>query len=158
MVTLRELLPPESAFEDELLLPFERRQHSRLRVHLQSGREAAVLLPRGTRLRDGDRLGGVDALGQRVQVRVVAAPEEVYRVTGPDLVRAAYHLGNRHVPLQLGEGFLRLQRDPVLREMLRGLGFHVADEVAPFEPEPGAYGGGHRHGDGEAGSHGYHPH
>lgn len=139
MVTLRELLPDGAPFDDELVLPFERRQHSRLRAALASGREVAVLLPRGTILRGGVRLGGVDADGRPIGVRVVAEPEAVARVTGPALIRAAYHLGNRHVPVQLGDGFLRLERDPVLRDMLDRLGFTVEDEVAPFEPEPGAY-------------------
>jgi urease accessory protein len=73
----------------------------------------------------------------------------VMRVTADTpvrLMRAAYHLGNRHVPLQIGEGWLRLEQDHVLMEMLLGLGgIRVENENAPFEPEAGAYGGGHRH-------------
>jgi urease accessory protein len=59
---------------------------------------------------------------------------------------AAYHLGNRHVPLQVGDHWLRLEQDYVLKEMLLGLGMSVGEKFAPFEPEAGAYGGGHRHG------------
>lgn len=139
MVTLNELLPDGAPCDDELVLPFERRQHSRLRAELASGREAAILLPRGTLIRGGLRLGGFDGDGRPVAVRVVAEPEPVARVSGPALIRAAYHLGNRHVAVQLGDGFLRMERDPVLRDMLLRLGFTVEDEIAPFEPEPGAY-------------------
>ena len=83
-------------------------------------------------------------------MHVVAAPEAVYQVTCGtplDLVRAAYHLGNRHVPLQVGDNWLRLGADEVLRDMLIGLGAQVVAETVPFEPEAGAYGGGHKHGD-----------
>lgn len=153
MITLRAQLHDAGPCDDELALPFERRQHSRLRVTLGSGREAAILLPRGSRLRGGDCLWGEDADGRAVRVRVVAAAEEVYRVTGEPLVRAAYHLGNRHVPIELGDGFLRLGRDTVLRDMLRGLGFSVIEEQAAFDPEPGAYGEGHRHGGDDAHAH-----
>ena len=145
MITLHALVQDDHACDDELALPFERRQHSRLRATLASGREVALFLPRGTILRGGDRLRGEDPARNEVRVRVVAAPESLHRVTGHPLIRAAYHLGNRHVPVELGDGFLRLERDAVLREMLVGLGFEVAEELAPFEPEPGAYGGGHRH-------------
>ncbi|AKU92436.1 urease accessory protein UreE [Vulgatibacter incomptus] len=145
MITLREILPREGGVEDEVVLPFEQRRHSRLRVVLASGRDAAILLARGASMRDGDRLGGSDASGALIAVRVIAAPEDVYRVTGDGLIRAAYHLGNRHVPLELGDGFLRLERDPVLRELLEGLGFEVAEAREGFDPEPGAYGGRHGH-------------
>ncbi|HEY0839814.1 MAG TPA: urease accessory protein UreE [Vulgatibacter sp.] len=137
---MRELLPVGAPFDDELVLPFERRRHSRLRARLASGREVAVLLPRGTVMRDGVRLGGADSDGRPLGVRVVAEPEAVARITGSALIRAAWHLGNRHVPVQIGDGFLRMERDPVLRDMLERLGFSVEDEIAPFEPEPGAYG------------------
>jgi urease accessory protein len=72
----------------------------------------------------------------------------VMDVTAPDaptLTRAAYHLGNRHVPLQVGDGWLRLEQDHVLKDMLLGLNVTVQELQAPFEPEAGAYGGGHRH-------------
>lgn len=159
MWTLLERLPSAGSVDDEVVLPFDRRQHSRLRVSLVSGREAALLLSRGTMLRHGDRLGGTDTAGKPIAIRVVAAAEEVYVVRGEPLIRAAYHLGNRHVPLELAEDHLRLERDPVLREMLVGLGFSVTDEVLPFEPEPGAYGQGHGHGHGrDAGHLPSHPH
>lgn len=129
---------------DRLVLPFDLRRRSRLRVRLASGVEAALLLPRGAHLHDGDLLQADDG---RI-VRVEAADEAVMTVTAPDpvaLARAAYHLGNRHVPVQVGSGWLRLIQDHVLEHMLDGLGVTVLHESAPFEPEHGAYGGGHHH-------------
>ena len=81
-------------------------------------------------------------------IGIEAASEDVSTVHHEDpvmLARAAYHLGNRHVPLQVGDGWLRYQHDHVLDDMVRGLGLAVKTETAPFEPEAGAYGGGHGH-------------
>ena len=128
-----------------LTLPFEQRQKSRLRTRLDSGEEVGLFLPRGTILRHGDRLRATD--GRVVEVR--AAPETVSTAHTADsllLARAAYHLGNRHVALQLGPGWLRYQHDHVLDGMVWELGLVVVCEQAPFEPEAGAYGGGHHHG------------
>ena len=116
---------------------------------LESAIDAGLFLPRGTVLRGGDVL--VDEHGH--DILVLAAQEALYEVTAADdvtdphfdLLRAAYHLGNRHVPVQLAPGRLRLERDTVLREMLLRLGLRVTEIVATFEPEAGAYGGGHRH-------------
>jgi urease accessory protein len=144
MLHITELLDHADRYDDRLILPFDRRQKSRLRVRLESGEEAGLFLKRGTILRGGDSLRASDA---RI-VRVVAAEEPVMRVTADtpvQLMRAAYHLGNRHVPLQIGAGWLCLEQDHVLKEMLLGLGVSVENENAPFEPEAGAYGGGHRH-------------
>lgn len=130
-----------------LTLPLEQRVKSRLRVRLDDGREAGLFLDRGSLLRDGDCLAGDDGL----VVRIRAAAETVSTVRCEDalrLARAAYHLGNRHVPLQIEPGRLRYQHDHVLDEMLRGLGLEVSVDLAPFEPEPGAYGehgGAHHH-------------
>lgn len=82
-------------------------------------------------------------------VEVIPADENVLRVTAShqhDLLRAAYHLGNRHIPVELGTDYLHLEVDPVLSDMLRQLGVNVAQALLPFEPEHGAYGGGHKHG------------
>lgn len=144
MLHIAELIAPGALHDDRLILPFDRRQKSRLRVRLESGDEAGLFMERGTILRGGDRLRANDG---RV-VQVVAANEPVMLVTADtpiQLMRAAYHLGNRHVPLQVGEGWLKLEQDHVLKEMLIGLGVYVAYRDAPFEPEAGAYGGGHRH-------------
>lgn len=126
----------------ELILPFELRQKSRLRTTVASGEEIGLFLPRGSILRDGDCLQADDG---RV-VGVTAAPEDLIEVRCADadaLARAAYHLGNRHTPVQVGVGWLRLAADEVLAAMLRGLGAVVTPVRAPFEPEPGAYAAGH---------------
>ncbi len=137
---------PSAAATETLVLPFESRRKSRLRTLLASGEELGYLLPPGSVLRQGDKLLGEDG---RV-VEVVAAEEPLLEVRAADatqLARAAYHLGNRHVAVQVGEGFLRLAPDHVLQAMLAGLGCQVTEVAAPFEPEQGAY-GHHHHGDG----------
>jgi urease accessory protein len=128
---------------DRVELPFELRQKSRLRTRLASGEEAWLLLARGEILRGGDLLL---ADGERV-IEVVARPEALLHVecdTPQGLARAAYHLGNRHVPVEVGAGYLRLAFDHVLQQMLAGLGARTAPIDAPFEPEAGAY-AGHTH-------------
>ena len=140
-----ERLSADLPAQATLTLPFEQRQKSRLRTRLDSGAEVGLFLPRGTVLRHGDRLRAAD--GRVVEVR--AAPETVSTSRTDDpllLARAAYHLGNRHVALQLGPGWLRYLHDHVLDGMVRELGLEVIGEQAPFEPEAGAYGGGHHHG------------
>jgi urease accessory protein len=127
-----------------LVLPFDARQKSRQRAKLDTGEEVALALPRGEILRGGDLVVASDG---RV-IEVVAATERLLHVecaTPTELARAAYHLGNRHVPAEVGEGWLRIAADHVLEEMLRGLGARVGPAEAPFEPEAGAYGAGHRH-------------
>lgn len=155
MIHLTERIAVAGHIDDTLELPFDQRQKSRLRVKLASGQEAALFLTRGIILRGGDLLKSEDGLdGKSMVVQIVAAQEPVYNVIAPslrELMCAAYHLGNRHVPLQIGDGWLRLEQDYVLKDMLLGLGMQVAETFAPFEPEAGAYGGGHRHGhDGDA--------
>jgi len=140
-----ERLNADSPAQATLTLPFEQRQKSRLRTRLDSGEEIGLFLPRGTVLRQGDRLRTAD--GRVIEVR--AAPETVSTARTDEplrLARAAYHLGNRHVALQLGPGWLRYLHDHVLDGMVRELGLDVIGEQAPFEPEAGAYGGGHHHG------------
>jgi urease accessory protein len=128
----------------QLKLPFESRQKSRLRAKLASGEEVALILPRGEILRGGDLVTGSDG-----RIFEVASENEkllhVECATPAALAKAAYHLGNRHVPVEVGEGYLRIAPDHVLEEMLKGLGAKVHPVEAPFEPEAGAYGGGHRH-------------
>ena len=138
-----------SAGARRLTLRYAERCKSRLRVTLDDGTDAGLFLPRGTVLRGGDVL--LDDQGLAIDVR--AAREPLYEVTASveskdaqfDLLRAAYHLGNRHVPVHLSPGVLRLERDPVLKELLLQLGLRVIDIDAIFDPEAGAYGGGHRH-------------
>jgi urease accessory protein len=141
----------EPTVKDTLSLSYDRRRNSRQRACLDGGEHIALMLPRGTVLREGDVLR---CEGGRL-VRVRAAPECVSRVTSkdaPQLARAAYHLGNRHVPMELGNGFVAYLHDHVLDDMIRGLGLTIAVVDAPFEPEPGAYGHGGDH------SHGAHDH
>lgn len=129
---------------ERLVLPFETRCRSRLRARLASGEETGLMLARGTVLRGGDRLETRDG---RV-VEIVAAPETLMEARSADpgrLALAAYHLGNRHVPLQIGRGWVRFAADHVLRDMLSGLGFEVSVVTTAFEPEGGAYGPAHRH-------------
>ena len=123
----------------ELTLPFELRQRSRFRALLSDGGEVAVIMPRGTVLRGGDLVRLSDG---RVAI-VQAAPEPVTTAFSGDprtLARAAYHLGNRHVQLQVGDTWLRYLADHVLDEMSEALGLRIFQEHAPFEPETGAYG------------------
>ena len=137
---------PRTAYKLEvkgqLKLPFDSRQKSRLRTKLVSGEEVALLLPRGEVLRGGDLVTASDG---RV-IEVLAEPEKLLHIEADSLPRIAYHLGNRHVPVQVGEGFLRIAADHVLEEMLKKLGAKVREVEAPFEPEAGAYAGGqHQH-------------
>ncbi len=142
MLIVQKRVPPQSAFDAELILPFALRQKSRLRTTVEGGEEIGLFLERGTVLRDGECLQADDG---RV-VRVIAAAEYLLEVRCKDaaaLARAAYHLGNRHTPVQVGTGWLRLAADDVLAGMLRGLGAAVTPVRAPFEPEAGAYAAGH---------------
>ncbi len=142
IVTDQELAP--NAF---LSLPIDSRIKSRLRVSLDDGRDAGLFLPRGHILRGGEKLKSQCG----VIVEVKAAAETVSSVYCNDpylLTLVAYHLGNRHVPLQVEPGWVRYQHDHVLDEMVKGLGAEVTVEQASFEPEGGAYGGksgGHHH-------------
>ena len=126
----------------QLKLPFESRQKSRLKAKLVSGEDVGLMLPRGEILRGGDLVTASDG---RV-IEIVAQPEKVLHIETKELAKVAYHLGNRHVPVQVGENFLRIAEDHVLEEMVRKLGAKVSHVEAPFEPEAGAYaGGGHQH-------------
>jgi urease accessory protein len=130
--------------EDELILPYDLRQKARQRVTLRSGREAGLFLPRGTTLRHGDLLGTEDG----ARLNVVAADEQVSiaRVGDPlRLAKIAYHLGNRHVAVQILEDRLIYLHDHVLDNMVRGLGARVTVSRQPFEPQEGAYHGGADH-------------
>ena len=132
-----------------LKLPFELRQKSRMRTRLESGEDAWLMLPRGEILRGGDVVRATDG---RI-VGVIARPEQLLHVTCATpqaLARVAYHLGNRHVPVEVGAGYLRLAFDHVLENMVRGLGANVCVVEEPFEPEAGAY-AGHTHSEAPSG-------
>jgi urease accessory protein len=149
MMIVRKLASQAARIDATLTLPFEQRCKSRLRTTLVGGEEVGLFLERGTILRGGDFLVADDG---RV-VRVQSAAENLMEVRGEDaeaLARAAYHLGNRHTPIEIGPGCLRFAADHVLAEMLAGLGVLPVALAAPFEPEPGAYAAGHHQHSGEA--------
>jgi len=140
-----------------LRLPLEWRRRSRLRTRLVSGEEVGIILPYGSILRDGDKLLADDG----TIIAVEAAPERVSVAKSRDalaLTRAAYHLGNRHVLLQIGDGWLSYQHDHVLDAMVCSLGLEVSEGEAAFEPEVGPYTQhDHAHG-GAHGSQNHHHH
>ena len=150
MIRLTARLDQPMTTEASVTLTLDQRARSRLRVTLDDGREAGIFLPRGESLKDGDCLGSEE--GIRVLVKAAGEPLSTIRSADPQLLaRACYHLGNRHVALQIEPGQLSYLQDPVLDEMVRGLGLEVVREDAPFEPEPGAYGGSaHSHGHGHS--------
>jgi urease accessory protein len=142
-----------------LALDWDTRQKSRFDAEDSQGRTLAVFLPRGSVVRGGDVLVAED--GSLVAVQAAPQPVMVVRPCAEhgqpfDLLRAAYHLGNRHVPVDLRADRLQFEPDPVLAEMLRRMHLTVTDEQAGFEPEGGAYqAGGHSHAHGEAHDHGH---
>lgn len=146
MLLIEQKAAPDAPATEQLVLTFDQRCKSRLRTKLRSGEEVGLFLERGTVLRGGDRLLSNDG----VVVQVVAAPEPLMEARSSDpllLARAAYHLGNRHLAVDIRTGVLRFAEDHVIGEMVQGLGLLVQTVTAPFEPESGAYGahGGHTH-------------
>ena len=181
MLTANKLLPQGQGLSTALLkraatieLDWDVRQKSRFATTDSQGRELAVFLPRGQAVRGGDVLVAEDGS----LIRVLAAPQKVLCIsacavhgTPFDLMRAAYHLGNRHVPIELQPDHLKIEPDHVLAEMLRSMHMTVVEADLPFEPEGGAYGGHvtndghshHHHGHGHAHDHDHvhshgHPH
>lgn len=144
MLLIESLYTGDTPATEKLILDFDARTKSRLRTKLASGEEVGMFLPRGSILRGGDKLQAKDG---RI-VEVVSAPEALVeaRCSNPlELTRAAYHLGNRHVAVQVLDGALRIQQDHVLEHMLEGLGAQITRLEAAFEPEAGAYAPGHHH-------------
>ncbi len=142
---------------DPLRLLLTADQRTSLRGHRVSacGRDLVLQLPRGAALQPGEWLS--TASGDRL-VRVEAAPEALLLVRSPDplaLLQAAYHLGNRHVAMELHPGELRILEDSVLADLLRQRGLALQPLEAPFEPEAGAYAGGHSHSSGHTHSSGH---
>ena len=128
----------DGTWQDEVHLVFSEREKSRYRATTESGRDIGWFLPRGIVLCDGDAL--VCENSDVIMIR--AAPESLSEASSDDpvlLLRAAYHLGNRHVTLQVLPGALRFPRDHVLEEMLEGLGLTVTAVDDIFSPESGAY-------------------
>jgi urease accessory protein len=128
---------------DSCTLDYDTRFLRRKRLSTDAGRDFIVDLAQSSSLDDGDAL----ALGDGSLVVIRAAPEDVLIVTGPDLPRLAWHIGNRHTPCQLDTGANRLviQNDPVIAHMLEHLGASMTPARAPFTPEGGAYGHGRTH-------------
>ena len=159
MITVNKLLPQGKGLSAVLLkraaavvLDWDTRQKSRFDTGDSQGRQLGVFLPRGTAVRGGDVLVAEDGS----LIKVVAQPQAVMRITpcaqhgSPfDLVRAAYHLGNRHVQIELTAQYLQIEPDHVLGAMLKMMHLGVDELLAPFEPEGGAYashaGHGHAH-------------
>ena len=129
---------------DQVLIDFDRRHRRRIVLTTVGGDQLLLDLPQAVRLRDGD---GLELADGRV-VGVVAQPEPLLEIHahGPaELVRIAWHLGNRHLPVQLLGDRIRIRADHVIADMVHGLGGHAHAIDAPFDPEGGAYAGGHHH-------------
>jgi urease accessory protein len=131
----------------QVLIDFDRRHRRRIVLTTKDGTEILLDLPQAARLRDGDGLATEKGI-----IRVRAKPEPLLEIHAHDdgeLVRIAWHLGNRHLPVQLLGDRIRIRTDHVIAEMIEHLGGHVDEIEAPFDPEPGAYaetgGGGHHH-------------
>ena len=169
MLTVNKLIPQGHGLAPVLLkraasvvLDWDTRQKSRFDTEDSQGRRLGVFLPRGAVVRGGDVLVAEDGS----LVKVIATPQPVMVVrhcaehgTPFDLLRAAYHLGNRHVALDLQPDRLQIEPDPVLADMLRRMHLIVTEELAPFEPEGGAYGAAHAgHGHGHGHDHHGHDH
>ena len=157
MLTINKLIPGGRGLAGVLIkraaqvsLDWDLRQKSRFEAIDSLGRQLGVFLPRGTAVRGGDVLVAED--GSLIQVQAAPQPVLVVRACvehgSPfDLLRAAYHLGNRHVALELQPDHLKLEPDHVLADMLRQQHLIVSETSAAFEPEGGAYSaGGHGHG------------
>jgi urease accessory protein len=129
---------------DRVLIDYDRRFRRRIVLTTVMGAEVLIDLPQAVRLRDGDGLATPSGV-----VRVCAQPEalmEIHAHDDADLIRIAWHLGNRHLPVQLLGDRIRIRADHVIGDMIRGLGGHVRTIQAAFDPEAGAYsGGGHHH-------------
>jgi urease accessory protein len=164
MLTVNKLIPQGRGLAPVLVkraatlaLDWDTRQKSRFDAQDSQGRTLAVFLPRGSVVRGGDVLVAED--GSLVAVQAAPQPVMVVRPCAEhgqpfDLLRAAYHLGNRHVPVDLRTDRLQFEPDPVLAEMLRRMHLTVTEEQDGFEPEGGAYqAGGHSHAHGEAHGH-----
>ncbi len=162
MIQASKLIPQGQGLAKALMarasfveMDWDLRQKSRFEAPDSTNRQIGVFLPRGTVLRGGDALVAEDGS----LIRVVAAPQPVLRIThctqhgsSFDLMRAAYHLGNRHVPIELKPDHLKIEPDHVLADMLRAMHLIVHSVDEAFEPENGAYAtGGHAGGHAHAG-------
>ena len=145
MLTFTQRQPPNTnaIVNITLSLTAEERTRSRHKFILADGQEVFLRLARGSVLHDSDILTDET---ESIYMRIIAKPEPVLTVLAeiPLLLRAAYHLGNRHVPVEINSTYLRLSPDAVLAAMLIQLGLEIKEEILPFQPELGAY-GNHSH-------------
>ncbi len=138
------LVPRQIQATESVELTFDQRERSRLRATLASGEDIGIQLRVGSMLSHGDKL----ALQDGRIVEVIAADESLHEVRAANvtqLARIAYHVGNRHVPLQVADDHLLMLPDHVLRAMVEGLGGTVTEVRRGFQPESGAYGHSHVH-------------
>jgi urease accessory protein len=145
MLTFTKHLPanPDAVVSFTLPMTAADRTRSRHRFETDAGEMLNLHLPRGTVLRDRDLLQSEDG---NCLVLVIAKPESVLTVRASTpllLLRAAYHLGNRHVSLEVADSYVRFSPDSVLQVMLEKMGLEVTEEIVPFQPEIGAYGHSH---------------
>lgn len=145
MIIFTQHFQPKTNPHIDFIIPLtaEQRNRSRQTIELSSLQKLSFRLPRGTVLEDGDLL---QSETQEHIAQIIAMPEPVITVkanTELELIRAAYHLGNRHVPLEITSTYLRLSPDSVLESMLVKMGLEILEEIAPFYPEKGAYGHDH---------------
>ncbi len=148
---------PAEAAGDSLTLDFDTRHRRRLVLVTGKGEQILLDLPKAVPMADGDGLRLEDGRWLRVN----AAPEPLLEIRCMDpqqLARIAWHLGNRHLPTEIRNGYLLIRPDHVIAEMVLGLGAIVTPVEAPFQPEGGAYGGGHAHGHDHADGHSHHDH
>lgn len=145
MLVITKRADTTSIVDVEVSLTFDVRKKSRFKTFSVDGEEVGIFLERGAILSGGDCLMSEDG---RV-VRVVAKDEsllQINRGSSRSLAQLAYHLGNRHVSIEIDVDSLRIAYDEVLKDMVEGLGAQTLAVTAPFHPESGAYGGGHSHG------------
>ncbi|WP_182356439.1 urease accessory protein UreE [Komagataeibacter europaeus] len=168
MTRVAEILPAgswtENSAADVFAADYEGRHRRRMMLHLRSGTKVLLDLDHARLLHDGDGLRLEDG---RI-IRVEAMPEDLMEVTAHDplhLLRLAWHLGNRHLPASIGERRILVRHDHVIADMIRGLGGHVRNVQAPFDPESGAYAGrtgahghDHDHSHDHGGGHHHHSH
>lgn len=155
MLRATRVEPAEAGGEaaaDAVVLDWDRRHRRRLAMTTRAGRAFLLDLPAATALAAGDVL----VLEDGTRIAVEPEPEPLAEIAAPDqaaLLRIAWHLGNRHLPTQLLGDRLRIRRDHVIEDMVRGLGGTVSAVVAPFDPEGGAYSHAHGHAHGQAHAH-----
>ena len=150
MQTAQEIITQSDTTDDQVSLDYDARFMRRKVLTTHAGAQILVDLPRTTSLDHGDALRTTTG----VLVEIVAAPEPLLEITGDDLSRIAWHIGNRHTPCQIEDTRLLIQRDHVIADMLRLIGATTRDVIEPFTPEGGAYGHGRTHGHDHSHQHG----